>query len=300
MEATGIQFGSEQPANGLAFIKQVVNASASSRFMPTDHHPLVVDGNFRAGWLASYGALPLAERFFGGNVPTPFIPGDAWVIQSNPILRSFPAHDFTFAEGPWGGTSFFSANSDVSYAIWGRPLIPTPVAKEVEPLLQGQMKTFKNVTADSYVADTQQYKALEVVVANHAGSMAELQKRLLLIKNQPAATSDLSSSVDDALDDLDNVDEQMKALGKRDASADALSPLFQLVLGEGAFTKGYFSDLANDLSEVLNASDPSAPNDDSRFLAGMIKDLQQLRESVLTQYKATKPHARGGEGGGEP
>jgi hypothetical protein len=281
----GIQLGSAQSAAEVDFMKQVVNASASTRFLPTAHHPLALDSNFYAGWLTSYGAIPLAERFFGGNIPTPFIPGDAWVIQSNPILRSFPARDFTLSKGPWGGTSFFSVNTNVSYAVWGKPLVPEQVATKVKPLLQQQMKTFKAITADSYVADGQAYKALETAVSSHSASMAELRKRLQAIQSKPGTPADLSSAVGDALDDLDNVDAEMMVLGKRDVSVDALSPIFHLVVGEGTF-KGYFSDLADDLSDVSNELNAVGRDDDRDYVAGVMKGLRELRESASVQFKA--------------
>ena len=281
----GIQFGSAQSATELDFIKQILNASVSTRFLLMDHHPLAVDGNVRMGLLTSYGATPLSERFFGGNVPNPFVPGDAWVIQSNPMLRSFPAHNLTFSEGPWGGTSFFSINTDISYVVWGRPLVPKQIEAQVVPLLQSQMKTFKSVTADSYVADGQAYQALESVVSSHESSFAELRKRLQAIRNEPGASSDLSSATGDALGDLENIDKQMTSLGKRDASADALSPIFNLVVGEGPW-KGYLSDLNDDISEVLSELNQLNQDDNRRFLLAEANELRQLRESALAQFRA--------------
>lgn len=281
----GLQLGTAQSGVDLDFAKQILNASISTHFLPVDHHSLAVDASLRAGWLTTYGTIPLAERFFGGNVLTPFIPGDAWVIQGNPILRSFPARNYTVSDGAYGGTSFFSVNANLAYAVWARPLVPKRIADEVQPLLSGQLKTFRNVTADSYVSDGAPYRALETVLSGHASSMAELRKRLQSMKVGSGSTTDLSSSVDDALGDLDDVDDQMRLLGTRNASADALSPYFNLVVGEGPI-KGNLLTLADDLTTVVGQFESSGQSSDHDYLLEVVKELQSLHDSALAQFKA--------------
>ena len=281
----GLQLGSAESGVDLDFAKQIINASVSTHFLLVDHHPLAVDANVRAGWLTSYGSVPLAERFFGGNVPSPFIPGDAWVIQSNPILRSFPARNYSVSEGAYGGTSIFSVNTDVSYAVWARPLVPKQLADQVKPGLEFQMKTAKVPIADSYIADGAPYKAVANGLSSHAASMAELRKRLQAIKLKPDTSSDLSSAVDDALEDLDNVDSQMKLLGTKIVVGDALSPYFNLVMGEGTF-KGHLPALADDLSTVVDQLKAPGQVSDRDYLLGVAKELQTSSQTAETQFKA--------------
>jgi hypothetical protein len=281
----GIQLGNSQPAVGLDFIKQIANVAGSMRFLPVDHHPLMVDGEFRAGWITSYGTIPLAERFFGGNISTPFIPGDSWVVQGNPLIRSFPANNLVFANGPWGGTKFISVNTNISYAVWGRPLVPTNVASEFEPGLQGEMKTFKQVLTDTYVADSQSFKDLETAIAGNSGALAELQQHLNKIKTQVGISSDAASAVDTSLDDLNSVNSQIQVLGKRDASVDPLIPVIQLVVGGVGGWKGYVSDLADDLATLQQALTSPSQDEDRRFIASSEQELRKLRSNAFTQYQ---------------
>ena len=282
----GIQLGNSEPSVGFDYMKQIANVSGWVRFLPQDHHSLTIESELRAGWITSYGVLPLAERFFGGNVSDPFIPGDSWVIQSNPQIRSFPANNLSFANGPWGGTRFFSVSSTISYTVWGKPLVPADAVSELDKALSLPLKTQENLLTDSYVGDLQSFKDLEASLSSHARDFQQLGVLLQQIKDKPSVPDDVSTAADAALPDLDNVNDQMKLLGQRDAAIDPTIPVIQLVVGGKAGWLGYVSDLADDLSALRDALVSAGLTDDSTKITLSEQQLRQVRLAAFNQYQS--------------
>jgi hypothetical protein len=282
----GIQLGNSQPALSLDYIKHVVNVSASLRFLPQDHHPLTIESEMRAGWITSYGALPLSERFFGGNVSNPFVAGDPWVIQTNPLIRSYPANDLSNANGPWGGTRFFSVSSTVAYAVWGKPLVPADAINQLDEALNLPLKTQENLLTDSYVGDLQSFKDVEDILLNHERDFQQLGVLLQQIKDKPGVPGDVSATADDALSHLENVNQQVQLLGHRNADIDPTLPVIRLVVGGPGGWLGYVSDVANDLSDLNGTLLSAGMTDESQKVTLFEQQLGQLRLTAFNQYQA--------------
>jgi len=126
----GAQFGNAGDGFKLDYIKHVFDSGADMRFTPWDpHYPIAITARFTAGMINVRGQLPVAERFIGGNNEQNFIDGASWVIQDNPLIRSFPQNRFsrTDAANFIGGDRFFSTNLTVAATVWARPLVPKEI-----------------------------------------------------------------------------------------------------------------------------------------------------------------------------
>ncbi len=280
----GLQLGTAHSGAELDFMKHIVNGSVSTRLLPISHHPLSLDADFRAGWLISQGRIPISARFFGGDISTPFIAGDPWGIQSNPILRSFPGLTFAPSQGLYGGTSFASVSTNISYPVWVKPLVSDEIGQEVTPALVGQLNTGEALLADSYVADGAAYKAIESLLLTHQPSMRDLRGRLNEIKKESAASRVLLGAISDTFDDLDNADGYLGELNKR-TSPDAMQPVRSLLVGE-AHLNSCLSALAGDVDAVELAMSGAVQSADRRYIHGVAMEFRDLQATALAQLNA--------------
>jgi hypothetical protein len=134
----GLQVGARGATTDIDFVKHIANATLTGewalgekkRACGQPHKPLTLEAMFAGGRIQSKGRVPVAQRFFGGNVEREFIEGDSWRILGGPYIRSIPENRLNAdsAPGAVGGTSFYSVNLTVSRPVWGKPIIP----KEME------------------------------------------------------------------------------------------------------------------------------------------------------------------------
>jgi hypothetical protein len=93
------------------------------------HRLLMIETRLSGGLIQNASGTPLAERFFGGNVARLLVQDDAWSIQSDALIRSIPENQLGALTGVGtGGTRFYSANSTVSFTVWGMPMLPKDLA----------------------------------------------------------------------------------------------------------------------------------------------------------------------------
>jgi hypothetical protein len=140
----GLLLGRTGSGGLVDYRKQVVDARYDARFLVAPQHPLSVETRFNAGTLARLGPTPESERFFGGNVETPFIPGSEWAIRANPVMRGIPAYRLNRNapnQAP-GADRFAVLNLTASIPVLGLPVIPNEAARdpEVRGAVQGFMK----------------------------------------------------------------------------------------------------------------------------------------------------------------
>ena len=155
----GIQFGSGSASPSWDYTKHVTNFSYSSRIIKTEHKPLTLDVQAGAGYIVGNEALiPVAERFFGGNVERNFIEGDSWHLPGNPLVRSFAELEFGRAGTGKGigGRDFYSFNATVSQTVRGMPAVPTELAKDpsFRRKLGGQVMNARNTDKLTYLAES--------------------------------------------------------------------------------------------------------------------------------------------------
>ena len=102
-------------AGSADFSKHLVDGAHSYTWV-WNHYPFDVDTRFNAGWITSLCSggdvcgVPIAERFFAGNVEHNFLLDRSWVIRSQPLLRSLP----------WNGLSKAAAGHGRGAAATGR------------------------------------------------------------------------------------------------------------------------------------------------------------------------------------
>jgi len=95
----GLELGSLAKQLQVDWRKHIVDAVEEFWVPLRAHYPLEVETRFTAGLLQVPGKVPAVERFFAGNNQTFFVPGDAWQIRANPVIRSIPANDLFFTSG---------------------------------------------------------------------------------------------------------------------------------------------------------------------------------------------------------
>ena len=146
--------------------KHIFDTAYRLRFQPKPYKPFQLDVQFTTGSLTHVnGPIPLAERFFGGNVEEEFIQGDSWKIRSNPVIRSFPQNRLNGTGGslPLGGDEFVSFNVTAAQTIWQKQLIPSEISEDpdVNAGLGGQLLAVRLLFREEAIQKSQQMQALE-------------------------------------------------------------------------------------------------------------------------------------------
>jgi hypothetical protein len=162
----GAEAGSTFQGRGVDFVKHVADLGYTARFLrvPKDneiaplsgkvHKPWDLEFRASAGAIQSLGAVPAAERFFGGNQVQSFIDSDSWVVPGGAYIRSIPQNRLggLGPTGALGGTRFYSGNFTIAKVLWGRPLVPKELAEDAQfvPVLNGAMETARGTISDYY------------------------------------------------------------------------------------------------------------------------------------------------------
>ena len=146
--------------------KHIFDTAYRLRFQPKPYKPFQLDVQFTTGSLTHVnGPIPLAERFFGGNVEEEFIQGDSWKIRSNPVIRSFPQNRLNGTGGsvPLGGDEFVSFNVTAAQTIWQKQLIPSEISEDpdVNAGLGGQLLAARLLFREEAIQKSEQMQALE-------------------------------------------------------------------------------------------------------------------------------------------
>lgn len=144
----GLQLGNNGRGLSVDYVKHVFDAAYRARLLPRPHRPFQFEAQASGGLIrATGGAIPVAERFFGGNVERTFLQGDAWRIRSDALIRSFPQYRFNRTGAPLGGENFVSFNLTASQTIWHRQLMPKEIerAADIRTALGGQLLNARRV-----------------------------------------------------------------------------------------------------------------------------------------------------------
>ena len=210
----GVQFGNAGRGTSVDYIKQVFDAGADFRFLPWEpHYPITLEWKFAAGTINKRG-LPAAERFFGGNNEQNFLSGNSWVIQANPLIRSYPQNRFASARAgdEFGGERFFSTNLTLAVTIWKRALVPKEVMNYcARPKLESDetasaqqedddtcmsfddavelaLSVAESSLKGSYLSEKPKFRAMTEEVKNLADPLEKLRLELALVQkiNDPA------------------------------------------------------------------------------------------------------------------
>lgn len=155
-----------------------------SPLRPGVHRSLSLETRFTAGLIQDASGTPLAERFLGGNEVRPFVQDDSWIILSDPFIRSIPENRLgALSSTRLGGSRFYSGNATVSFAAWGKPMLPdeltTPGTGFPEVLNPG-FHTAATSMANTYKVHDPEYIRLTAEVPAKAG---ELSRKLAALSN---------------------------------------------------------------------------------------------------------------------
>ena len=162
----GLQLGFT--GGGVDYVKSVGEVVYDGHYaLPGfDHYPLGIAARLGFGRISGEAGVPAAERFFGGNVATPFLAGEEWDARATPVLRSFPALSFanpgngTMA----GGDSFLSYNLTTSIPVWIKPLVPRDISEDafVRQSLDGMLTSGESFLETLYkISDPAHQRAVE-------------------------------------------------------------------------------------------------------------------------------------------
>jgi hypothetical protein len=136
------------------------------------HRALTVEARLGAGVILPFGALPFAERFFGGNQKFAFLAGSPWDVRGQPFLRSVTDNRL----GGSGGTRFYALNVTVAKAGYARPLVPRELGTaEFVENLDFAIKTAEGELSDAYLAKDPQVMTPAAALDQIAGAIDALK-----------------------------------------------------------------------------------------------------------------------------
>ena len=280
----GLQLSSDGDLS-LNYTKHIFDAGYRMRYLWREHRPFRLEAQFTAGAIHTRGKpVPVAERFFGGNKVRSFIDGDDWIINTAPIIRSFPQNTFNLVgfNLPIGGEKFFSANVTVSQPVWNFPAVPFQISQEsiVRDALGGQLRTARVATVKSYLEELPAYVTLQKALLGDPSAAA-----------QPGAGNlvELSQAVD-------QVEEKLAAIGRQNPPQE-VSDAIEAVSDEPDLG----ADLVADSKDAIEAArtDPAAFKAKVReLLAGsntrrglIVRLITQLDNVVDALRRASLPAA---------
>src|SRR4051812_11445308 len=189
----------------IGYRKHIADFAWDSQLPIADHAALRIEGRLNAGWLLGAEAAPLAERFRGGNREQTFLDGGAWMIRSNPFLRSIPSNrlDRTAPDASIGGERFVAMNATLSAPVWRYPLIPVWLSrsKGFQSGLEAAKETGRNQAIVYYQSQDPAQKLMEADAAQVTSVLDTLFDGL------SAARSGVDAAQQDTFDDcLDAAD----------------------------------------------------------------------------------------------
>jgi hypothetical protein len=185
----GLQLGSTGSGR-LDYYKHLGDLVYAGGFAVAPHRMAQLESRVNFGILSPRGLTPAAERFFGGNVETPFMAGPSWRIRANPVIRSIPAFSLSRLEPdrPEGGESFFSLNVTASLPVWHYPLVPPEVSadREVRELVDGELNGAEEILGSSYESRDPVLRTLFEARAGFVETLDRLESRLNMLPDSEA------------------------------------------------------------------------------------------------------------------
>lgn len=128
----GLELGSVGPAARVDWRKHIGDFRHELWYPIGDHRILDLESRLTIGAIQVPGRIPLPKRFFGGNNEELFLPGDAWQIRANPVIRAIPGSRLYRTNAGDGGDKFFSYNLTAAYSLWRKPLMPSEIVNDAD------------------------------------------------------------------------------------------------------------------------------------------------------------------------
>ena len=216
----GLEIGNGTDVTPVDFQKHVVDLAHQVRLLPREHWPIQLDTHWSAGSISGDPAMvPVAERFFGGNVVGNFVNNPLWKMPAGPLIRSFPQNTLNALAGqPIGGTSFTALNFTAALPAWGIPAMPS-VIRNAKPLADGIHLGLMAAQAESrkdYLARTPDFPPVLMRADAVIPDLRDAKTRLQRL----AGRNDLPSDMVDELNGLVTViDDALEKHGKAKKAA---------------------------------------------------------------------------------
>jgi len=304
----GLQLSSDGDL-GLNYTKHIFDAGYRLRYLWREHRPFRLEAQFTAGAIQTRGKpVPVAERFFGGNKVRSFIDGDDWIINTAPIIRSFPQNTFNLVgfNLPIGGEKFFSANVTVSQPVWNFPAVPFQISQEsiVRDALGGQLRTARVATVKSYLEEQPAYVTLNKALLGDpaapaqpggqpVGNLVELsqavdqvEEKLAAIgrQNPPTEVSDAIAAVSDEPDlGADLVGDSKDAIEAARTDPGAFKAKVRELIAGSNTRKGLIIRLITQLDKVVDALRRAPLPGPAQDLGNTVATLKQINTSMEPQ-----------------
>lgn len=295
----GLQLGNNDASLRVDYLKHIVDTSYDARFLWREHRPLRLEMQLTAGAIqSSSGRVPVVERFFGGNVQRPFIEGSDWIINSSPLIRSFPQNRLNRIgpNAPIGGKNFFSFNVTLTQPVWNRAAVPDEISSDsgVRNAIGAGLQTAHRATFDSYIVEEPQYNqiygALLAKLNDLAATVEPLPKKLEALQSQdpppPQSVLDKIEQIgDDPVLETDLLEDSQDRIDQAKSSKDQFrAGIRTLIVGFSASRPGLITRLVADLKELKDALRQANLGSDAEQIETAANKLQQLQSEMLPMF----------------
>jgi hypothetical protein len=281
---------------GITFLKHIGYVSVMSQIPLRQlerpgavHHTLSIEWEVAGGFLQRMRAMPVSQRFFGGDAWQQFTGSDDWKIPGGPFIRSIPQNRLNASSvfgAPVGGSSFWSSAFTFSAPIWGHPLIPKDLAKDptLEPAIAAEKAAAKNALILTYEKDLPAFKALVVRLPELDAELSQLKSVMDSIEPRAVSQAEVSfKACKHAIDSAARTSKDVQTTTPQSARA--------LIVG----SVSRMSKLAESLDDLSNSLRSANDKDDADLLQSHRNNVLSLQTSLaadLQKIDLTIPEKR--------
>lgn len=292
----GLQLANNGEETSVDYRKQIFDAAYRLRFQPAPYKPFQLDAQFTVGSLTRvHGSIPLAERFFGGNVEQEFIQGDSWKIRANPVIRSFPQNRLngTGASLPLGGDDFIAFNLTVAQTLWQKQLIPSEISEDpdVNAGLGGQLLATRLIFREEAIQKSKQMKALQTEAANLTPLVKHLKTFLATLLAGAGTNDQLRQTINSFSTADDNGNNPIGDIEDAISSAKIDPDSFKKPINDPAqLAAVQLNPVEGNVTRLIkdDPGDPNDPDDDTVSLLTVLQThITQLQTQLTTPASKT-------------
>jgi hypothetical protein len=311
----GVQLSSDGDDVSLSYTKHIFDAGYRMRYLWREHFPFRLEAQFTAGAIQTRAkAVPVVERFFGGNKTRSFIDGDDWIINSAPLIRSFPQNTFNLVglNAPFGGKNFFSANLTLSQPVWNFPAVPDEVSQEpmVREAIASALRSARTATVRSFAEDEAEFQKMQKALLGDAAApsppspgaeefkgnlvelsavLAEVDQQLTALSGQISPPSEVLDAIDavrDNDDGLDTIEESNKSIEAARSDPDKVKGSLRiLIAGLNKLRPGQITQLITQLEPVVEALRAAQMATPAQTLNASVDKLKKINALMTTSVK---------------
>jgi len=179
----GLELATADVGAGIQWKKYVADVHHDYWHNLGNRHSIDLDSRLTIGDIQGAGALPIAERFFGGNHEQMFMPGDSWQIRSNPVIRAIPGSRFYQTGAGPGADRFVAYNLTAAFAVWRKPLIPAEAKERAVKGMDGEINSAISSLENNYNAQNQHFQNVVTKFPDIVKALGNLNKAVAAAPN---------------------------------------------------------------------------------------------------------------------